>query len=86
MCAGPDPLPALVLTMRPEPEERRSSGGKRCPGPTGRGQLSIRPLHFPSLGLRSSNFLTFSRDPVFPGTWGSSAFPLTAHFSCSLLT
>lgn len=86
MCVGPDPLPALVLTMRPELEERRSSGGKRCPGPTGWGQLSIRPLHFPSLGLRSSTFLTFSRDLVFPGSWGSSAFPLTAHFSCSQLT
>lgn len=86
MCAGPGPVPALVLTTRPEPEERRSSGGKRCLGKPGWNQLSNHPLHFPSLGLWSLTFLIFSRDFVFPGTWGSSAFPVTAHFSCSLLT
>ena len=86
MCACPGPLPALVLTTQPEPEERRSSGRKHCLGRPGRSQLSIHPLHFPSLGLWSLTFLIFSRDFVFPGTWGSSAFPVTAHFSCSLLT
>lgn len=86
MCACPGPLPALVLTTRPETEERRSSGGKRCLGRPGRSQLSLHPLRCPSLGLWSLTFLIFSRDFVFPGTWGSSAFPVTAHFSCSLLT
>lgn len=35
VCACPGPLPALVLTTQLEPEERRSSGGKRCLGRPG---------------------------------------------------